>query len=140
MPHRIHDLKKVIFDHLLDMAGRVFIVARYSDRVVVGTRGFTQEEMKNGIVLVFNPRMTYSWDDGGISATLVFGTSPQRCYVPSEDIVAIYSPELQAQFVIAPSPAEGSPEGETPTEKNQQPSSDSKIVRVDFQKRKGKKQ
>ncbi len=102
MKRKFNELKKTIFNEMLDMAGRVFIVARHSDSVIIGNRGFTQEEKQNGIVLVFNKSMNFTWDDSGISSTLVFGTSPQKCFVPSDDIVAIYSPELQSQFMTAP--------------------------------------
>lgn len=95
----MNSLKKTIFHEMLDMAGRVFIVARYSEDVIIGDRGFTEEERKNGIVLIFNRGMNFAWDDAGIASTLVFGTSPQKCFVPADDIIAIYSPELQSQFI-----------------------------------------
>jgi len=132
-------LKKTIFFEMLNAVGRVFIVARHSDGVMIGTRGFTEEERKNGIVLVFNTSMTFSWDDSGISSTLVFGTTPHKCFIPAEDIVVIYSPELNAQFVAAPLPGEKSPEAATEEdhpEGEKKRAADSKVVKVDFQKKK----
>ena len=112
------------------MAGRVFVVARYSEDVIIGNRGFTQDEKKNGIVLVFNKSMNFTWDEFGIASTLVFGTSPQKCFVPSDDIVAIYSPELQSQFITALKTGEelsGSKEADETTGPN--------VVKVDFKKK-----
>ena len=121
---------------MLDLAGRVFIVARYSENVVIGNRGFTEEEKNNGIVLVFNSAMNFSWDDFGIASTLVFGTSPQKCFIPIEDIIAIYSPELNSQFITALPPRSESTE--KPEEEGVPPREDetaSKVVKVDFTKK-----
>ncbi len=96
----LNNLKKHIFYEFLNLTGRVFAHVRYSDNVVLGNRGFTAEEKENGIILVFNSKMNFMWDDYGITVTLVFGTSPQRCFIPVDDIAAVYSPELNAQFVI----------------------------------------
>lgn len=102
MNNRLNALKKHIFFEFMHEAGRVFIVVRYSKDVIIGNRGFTEDEKKNGITLVFNSRMNFSWDDYGLTAKLVFGTTPQRCFIPSDNIVAVYSPELMAQFTISP--------------------------------------
>ncbi|MBI5213590.1 MAG: hypothetical protein HY957_09540 [Nitrospirae bacterium] len=101
----LNNLKKHIFFELLNLAGRAFVLVRYSDDVILGNRGFTAEEKENGIILVFNPRMNFLWDDYGITATLVFGTSPQKCFVPADAITAVYSPELNTQFTVSPQPA-----------------------------------
>ncbi len=134
----MNELKKNVFYEMLEMAGRVFIVARYSESVIIGNRGFTEDEKKNGIVLVFNKSMSFSWDDTGITSTLVFGTSPQKCFIPADDIVAVYSPELNSQFSTRPKSSE---------ETQQKPVEDracsfaeedagSKVVKVDFTKKK----
>ncbi|MBI2265511.1 MAG: hypothetical protein HYU64_10115 [Armatimonadetes bacterium] len=131
MEPRLSELKKTVFYELLNLAGRVFVVARYSDRAVIGRRGFTDEEMKNGIILVFNQTMNFTWDETGISASLVFETALEKCFVPVEDIVVVYSPELQTQFVVAPPPP-----GEAKPEKRADGSkSSSKVVKVDFQRK-----
>ncbi len=131
MRRKLNELKKTIFHAMLDMVGRVFIVARYSEAVVIGNRGFTQDEKRNGIVLVFNKNMSFAWDDSGISATLVFGTSPQKCFVPSDDIVAIYSPELQSQFVTSSKSTTEPP----PPPKEATEDMGPNVVRVDFTKK-----
>ncbi len=98
----LNDLKRHIFFDFMDKTGRAFVLVRYSDNVVLGNRGFTAEEKRNGIILVFNSRMNFLWDDYGITATLVFGTSPQKCFIPVDDIMAVYSPDLNAQFMVSP--------------------------------------
>lgn len=112
---------------MLDMAGRVFIVARYSEDVIIGNRGFTEEEKRNGIVLVFNKSMSFTWDDFGISSTLVFGTSPQKCFVPLDHIVAIYSPELRSQFITS---------SEIPDSEETEEKAGPNVVQVDFKRKK----
>ena len=136
MTEKMNELKKTIFHQMLEMAGRVFIVSRYSENVVIGKRGFTGDEKTNGVVLVFNKSMNFVWDEWGISSTLVFGTSPQKCFIPSDDIVAIYSPELNSQFVAgAPAPAcPVSSPGKTP-EKEEEHEAGPNVVKVDFKKK-----
>jgi hypothetical protein len=98
---RLNNLKKQIFYEFLDMAGRVMVLVKYSPDVVIGNRGFIGEERESGIILVFNPKMKFTWDEYGISATLVFGAAPQKCFIPAGSIEAVYSAELNAQFVAA---------------------------------------
>jgi len=98
---RLNNLKKQIFFEFLDMAGRVMVLVKHSPDVVIGNRGFIGEEKESGIILVFNPKMKFTWDEYGISATLVFGAVPQKCFIPAGSIEAIYSAELNAQFVAA---------------------------------------
>lgn len=133
---KINDLKKTVFYEMLNMAGRVFILVRYSDNVIIGDRGFTHDEKGNGIVLVFNQEMNFSWNETGITASLVFGSSPQKCFIPAEDIMMIYSPELNSQFVTASKPL-----GEGRLDENEGESlakDGEKIVRIDFSKKKQK--
>ena len=96
---RLNSLKKHIFYELLDVVGRVMVLVRHSPDVVIGNRGFVGEEKESGVILVFNPKMKFTWDEFGISATLVFGAAPQKCFIPSGSIAAVYSPELNVQFV-----------------------------------------
>lgn len=97
----LNNLKKHVFFELLQLAGRAFALVRFSENVILGKRGFTAEEKENGIILVFNSKMNFAWDDYGITATLVFGTTPQKCFIPADDIVAVYSSELNAQFITS---------------------------------------
>jgi hypothetical protein len=140
MPKTMGELKRTVFYGMLELADRVFIVVQHSENVVIGNRGFTEDEMKKGLVLVFNSRMQFSWDDSGVSTTLVFGTIPQKCFIPIEDIMVIYSPELNAQFMAGPLQQ---PKGEDSkkeergeVQKAAKTSEGSKVVKVDFKKKK----
>jgi len=133
-------LKKNVFFELLSLAGRVFIVVRHSEAIDLGRKVFTEDEKKNGMTLVFTERMAIQWDAAGISATLTFGSQRHRCFIPSADILAIYSPDLQVQLTMA---------GGEPTEntadsagcgasclKNQPPrKKHGKVIAVDFARR-----
>jgi hypothetical protein len=97
----INNIKKHVFFELLSGAGRVMILVRYSPDVVIGKRGFTDEEKKTGLTLAFNERMKFFWDDYGITASLAFGESSQKCFIPAGSIAAVYSPEMRAQLFTA---------------------------------------
>lgn len=126
-------LKKDVFFRLIEAAGRVFILVRYSDGVRIGGRGFLPDEMENGIVLVFNRQMNFTWDTAGIHATLAFGSSVEKCFIPPEDIVAVYSPELGAQFVV--STPEGKAGKKAEMEKGTEVKGE-KVIKVDFTRKK----
>ncbi|GAB4390110.1 MAG: ClpXP protease specificity-enhancing factor SspB [Thermodesulfovibrionales bacterium] len=135
----ISDLKKTVFFKFIEIAGRAYILVRHSESVIIGRRGFLPEEMEKGLVLVLNEKMNFTWDDRGISANLVFGSSSERCFIPSDDIVAIYSPELGAQFLVSAEDAErgtveGREEAEAAAAQGSRKDSD-KVIRVDFKKR-----
>jgi len=132
----VTDLKRDVFFRLLEMVGRVFIIVRHSDSVEVGRRGFLDKERENGLVLVFNKKMKFLWDDDGIHATLVFGTSAEKCFIPPKDIISVYSPELKVHLVVTPEDkmAESGKQGDSEPDAEQE--SEKKVIRVDF-KRKG---
>jgi stringent starvation protein B len=129
----LNSLKKDIFFEFLNLVGKTYILVQYSENVILGNRKFTEEEKSNGIVLVFNTKMNFLWDDYGISATLVFNTSSQRCFIPVNDIVAVYSPELNAQFITAPNKSLDRPL----VDNNKKISKTSKgnVIEVDFTKK-----
>lgn len=149
----LNELKKKIFYDLLNLMGRVFVIVRYSEDVQIGTRGFLKPEKENGLVLVFNARMNFIWNENGlIEAKLVFGTKSEDCIIPVDHIIAVYSPELQTQFVTtymtevhnasAPStivasvpeePEEKEDDGSTAAEQDT-----NKVLKVDFKKKKKK--
>jgi len=133
----LNNLKKTVFYDLLNLVGRVFVVVKYSKDVIIGNRGFQPEEQKNGLILVFNSRMNFSWEDGGLQAHLVFGTSPEKCFIPEENIVAIYSPEVETQFTTTYKPDEKPPEQAMELKKPVKRSTGNrKIVKIDFSKKK----
>ncbi len=135
MAANLNDLKKQVFYELLNLAGRVFIQTRHSKKVIIGNRGFLPEEKEKGIVLVFNRQMNFGWDDDGISATLVFGSNKEKCFIPADEILSIFSPELNAQFWVSP---QGEKVQDTKADKKgaEKPEKGKKIIKVDFNKKK----
>lgn len=144
---QLNELKKHTFYELLNLAGRAYILVKYSKNVKVGSRGFLPEEKERGLVLVLNSKMNFTWDDYGITTNLAFGNSIQKCFIPVDDIIAVYSLDLNSQLVIGPQPvseanvpekkqedfnSEGKAEG--PSSKEEK-SKKKKVVRVDFQKK-----
>lgn len=97
---KLNDLKKHIFFEILELAGRVFIIVDYDESVVIGKRGFLPEEKERGLVLVFNSKMKFNWDNDAITATLVFGNTPEKCYIPINTIAGVFSPDLRIQLAV----------------------------------------
>lgn len=133
MSQDLTDLKKHIFYELLDMAGRVFILVRYSDDVLIGERGFLPEEKEKGLILVFNRKMNFEWSDQGISATLGFGAKSEKCFVPPDSIISVFSPDLNAQFSVSPAAQEAGQKKQTV--KKVHSISKQKIIKVDFSRK-----
>jgi len=150
MVSNLNDLKKRIFFDMLSLAGRVFIVVRYAETVVIGNRGFTPDEKEQGLVLVFNRIMQFDWDDTGIHASLGFGSKVEKCFIPPDEIIAVFSPELTAQFVTSSGTNEGQNVTDVADVPAKAPSSSvvqpgkipdrpppgDKVVKVDFSKKK----
>ena len=139
---QLNELKKHTFYELLDLVGRVYLGVKYSENVRVGTRGFLPHEKEQGLVLVLNTKMNFTWDDYGISVKLVFGETSQPCFIPTDDILAVYSPELKAQLIIGPQEANVPQTNqdvvkkvEEVKESSDEESAKNKVVRVNFQKK-----
>jgi stringent starvation protein B len=135
MASNINDLKKQVFYEMLNLTGSVFVHVSYSEDVVIGNRGFLGEEKEKGIILVLNSRMNFEWNESGITATLVFGTTSEKCFIPADDILSIFSPELGAQFSLYPQKKEESvakPDSATPAKLYK----GKKVIKVDFNKKK----
>jgi len=97
---RLNELKKQTFFELINLAGRVFIIVDYDENVVIGKRGFLPEEKERGLVLVFNHKMKFHWSDDALTATLVFGNTPEKCYIPVNSIAGVFSPDLRVQLNV----------------------------------------
>lgn len=126
----VHDMARTVFYRMLGAAGRVFLHVRHMDGVSIGKRGFKNDEKRNGLTLVFNESMDFSWDEDGIHATLFFGAVSERCIIPNEAVSAVYSPELGVQFIMAP--ADKLPQRNGPPGKTDKKLENSKVIRVDF--------
>jgi hypothetical protein len=135
-PKDLTGLKKRVFFDMLDLAGRVFVLVRHSDNVVIGKRGFLPGEKESGLVLVFNRKMNFQWDEPGISAKLVFGQISENCFIPNEDILSIFSPELLAQFTVSPDEERGTKNTASRTTEPEKKTARQKVVKVDFRKKK----
>jgi hypothetical protein len=136
LAHNLQELKTQVFLEMLDLAGRVFVLVRHSDNVVIGKRGFLPEEKEKGLVLVFNKEMNFQWEQTGISARLVFGDTPEHCFIPNDDILSVFSPELFAHFTVSPDERHKS---ETTLSRAAQPQRKrcaEKVVQVDFKRKK----
>ena len=134
MAENLEELRKKVFFDMLNLAGRVFVAVGYGDDVVIGNRGFLPQEKEKGLILVINQKMKFSWDDEGITATLVFGTTPEKCYIPQGRIMTIFSPELNAQFSTFPQKEAN--DQDVQKEDEGKPSTDEKVIKVDFRKKK----
>ena len=102
MKNQIKYLQNLFYD-LLNDYGEVFIVVRYSDNSTIGSRGFTEEEKKKGIVLIFNDRnyKNLQWtEDGSIMTALGFGVNnrTEKCFLHFDDIVSVFSPYAKVRF------------------------------------------
>jgi len=144
MTSDLGDIKRDLFYRLLNDAGRVFVHVRPSMELEIGRRGLVGDELKNGITLVFNSRMKFDWGDYGIEVTLVFGSTPEKCFIPSNAIDSVYSPELKVQLLMEQSD-EAPPAmdrnnhgaGEKHSDKAVRSAKvDGNVIEVDFQKRK----
>ena len=139
MSSSLNELKKNAFHAFIEDAGRVFVHVKPSDKVLIGKRGLLPEEKKNGIVLVFNNKMNFALDSHGISAKLVFGTTPEDCFVPLSEIIAVFSPELGAQLLVPDGfqAAGGQKQQSPPKEKEAEKKSETEgnLIKVDFRKK-----
>lgn len=92
-----------LFYELLNDYGQVYMVVKFSDKTIVGNRGFTEEEKAKGLVLVFNRQnqKNLQWtEEGSVIATLGFGTGNrlEKCFFYFEDIVSVFSPAAGVKF------------------------------------------
>lgn len=133
MAEDLNSIKRDLFFDLMKLAGRVFVAVECAEDVTIGNRGFLPEEQEKGIVLVFNPHMNFTWDENGISAKLVFGNTAEKCSIPPERIIAVFSPELNAQFTTGPAP-QAKDAGAKKGRQQKRPQGE-KVVKVDFNRK-----
>jgi hypothetical protein len=105
MKKQIKYLQNLFYD-LLNDYGQVYMVVKFSDKTIVGNRGFTEEERAKGLVLVFNRQnhKNLQWtEEGSVIATLGFGTGnrPEKCFFYCDDIISVFSPAAGVKFDIS---------------------------------------
>ncbi|HSQ77300.1 MAG TPA: hypothetical protein VLN91_00260, partial [Nitrospirota bacterium] len=63
MKKQVEYLQRLFYDVWNDF-GSVYLIVKYSSRTSIGKRGFTEEEKKRGLILVFNDKTnnTLNWD------------------------------------------------------------------------------
>ena len=101
MKKQVEYLRKLFYEIWNDFGG-VYLLVRHSDLTRIGKRGFTDEEKKQGLVLVFNNQTNtrLDWDDeGNVSCVLAFGTRKEDVYIHHDDLLGVFSPEAGVQFV-----------------------------------------
>jgi len=101
MKKQVEYLQKLFYDLWNDF-GKVYLLVRYSGRSVIGKRGFSEEEKKQGLVLVFNNKTNerMEWDEeGNVSCVLAFGTRREDVHIHHDDLFGVFSPEAGIQFL-----------------------------------------
>ena len=101
MKKQVEYLQRFFYDIWNDF-GSVYLLVKYSDKTSIGKRGFTEEEMKRGLILVFNDKTnnTLNWDgDGNLSCILAFGTRKEEVYIHHDDLLGVFSPEAGVQYL-----------------------------------------
>jgi len=135
MKKQVEYLQKLFYDIWNDF-GSVYLIVKYSDRTSIGKRGFTEEEMKQGLILVFNNKTnaTLNWDaEGNLSCILAFGTRKEDVYIHHDDLQGVFSPEAGVQFLRG----DLNKESEPPTEPAAEPEDTKQVVSMSkFKKRK----
>jgi hypothetical protein len=135
MKNRIKYLQNLFYD-LLNDYGQAYMLVKFSEKTIVGSRGFTEEEKAKGLVLVFN-RQNYKnlqWtEEGSVIATLGFGTGnrPEKCFFYFDDIVSVFSPAAGVKFDIWNVADDDHPETSDGSTVPVKESRDQKIVSLD---------
>jgi hypothetical protein len=117
MKKQVEYLQRLFYDIWNDFGG-VYLLVKHSDKTTIGKRGFTEEEMKRGLILIFNNKTNaaLNWDgDGNVTCVLAFGTRKEDVYIDHDDLLGVFSPEAGVQFLrsdVSIEPAEA-PEPDT---------------------------
>ncbi len=101
MKKQVGYLQKLFYDIWNDF-GSVYLIVKHSEKTRIGKRGFTEEEMKRGLVLVFNNKTnnTLDWDaEGNLSCVLAFGARKEDVFIHHDDLLGVFSREAGVQFV-----------------------------------------
>ena len=137
MKKQVEYLQRLFYDIWNDF-GSVYLLVKHSDRSSIGKRGFTEEEKKQGLILVFNNKTnnTLDWDtEGNLTCVLAFGTHKEEVYVHHDDLHGVFSPEAGLQLLRS----DVSKETKTSPETDVEHADSKQIVSIsNFKKRKSK--
>jgi hypothetical protein len=101
MKKQVEYLQKLFYDIWNDF-GSVYLLVKYSSRTNIGKRGFTEDERKQGLVLVFNNKTNANmdWDvEGNLTCVLAFGARKEDVYIHHDDLLGVFSREAGVQFL-----------------------------------------
>jgi hypothetical protein len=101
MKKQVEYLQRLFYDIWNDF-GSVYLLVKYSDKTIIGKRGFTDEEKKQGLILVFSNKTNNAlkWDaDGNLTCILAFGTRKEDVFIYNDDLLGVFSPKAKVQFV-----------------------------------------
>jgi len=108
MKKQVEYLQRLFYDIWNDF-GSVYLIVKYSGRTIIGKRGFTEEEKKQGLILVFNNQTNnkLTWDaEGNVTCILAFGTRKEDIFIHHDDLLGVFSSEAKVQFVRSDAGAE----------------------------------
>jgi len=100
MKKQVEYLQRLFYDIWNDF-GSVYLLVKYSDRTSIGKRGFTEDEKKQGLVLVFNNKTNARLDwnaEGNLTCVLAFGPRKEEVYIHHDDLLGVFSREAGVQF------------------------------------------
>jgi hypothetical protein len=101
MKKQVEYLQRLFYDIWNDF-GSVYLLVKHSDNTRIGKRGFTEQEMEKGLILVFNNKTSnkLEWDgEGNLSCILAFGASKENIFIHYDDLLGVFSQEAGVQFV-----------------------------------------
>jgi len=108
MKKQVEYLQRLFYDIWNDF-GSVYLLVKYSNRTSIGKRGFTEDERKQGLVLVFNNKTntTLTWDvEGNLACILAFGARKEDLFIHHDDLLGVFSREAGVQFIRSDSGSE----------------------------------
>ena len=101
MKKQVSYLQKLFYDLWNDF-GSVYLIVNNSERTQIGKRGFTEDEKKHGLTLVFNNKTNnkLDWDEeGNLSCVLAFGARKEDIFIHHDDLIGVFSPDAGVQFL-----------------------------------------
>ena len=134
MKKQVEYLQKLFYDIWNDF-GSVYLIVKYSGNTTIGKRGFTEEEKKQGMILVFNDKTSTAldWDaEGNFTCVLAFGERKEDLYLHHDDLLGVFSSEAGVQFLRS----DAGKEPAAPPEPEAGPDDDKQVVSIsNFKKR-----